>query len=305
MSSFLREKDIEAMLVALENGDISEYEEDIGDENDIHYYPNVHELLRELDSEHDEENLTEDPPLLEEEGISNRVQSPETAAELLPGQPLSSAIGIAEWRARSRELVWKKKNLEWNDEGIKFLGSTELPEEIAQLDTPFQFFSQFMNESILAKIVDETNLYIIQNNISHCPPVTITEIRQFLGIIIYMSVFHYPSVRSYWGKYGFQNIMQTMTVNRFEKLRSVIHFNDNLQHRPVGHPQHDRLHKIRPMIQHLNKCFMNAAPFEQRLSLDEQMCSTKVAHFMKQYLPNKPHKWGFKLFVLCSLSGYA
>lgn len=77
MSSFLREKDIEAMLVALENGDISEYEEDIGDENDIDYYPNVHELLRELDSEHDEENLTEDPPLLEEEGISNRVQSPE------------------------------------------------------------------------------------------------------------------------------------------------------------------------------------------------------------------------------------
>ncbi|CAF4946857.1 unnamed protein product [Pieris macdunnoughi] len=35
------------------------------------------------------------------------------------------------------------------------------------------------------------------------------------------------------------------------------------------------------------------------------MCSTKVGHFLKQYLPNKPHKWGFKLFVLCSLLGYA
>lgn len=35
------------------------------------------------------------------------------------------------------------------------------------------------------------------------------------------------------------------------------------------------------------------------------MCSTKIAHFLKQYLPNKPHKWGYKLFVLCSLMGYA
>ncbi|CAK1590101.1 unnamed protein product [Parnassius mnemosyne] len=73
----------------------------------------------------------------------------------------------------------------------------------------------------------------------------------------------------------------------------------------IGHPNHDRLHKIRPVVVHLNKLFVSVAPFDQMLSLDEQMCSTKVAHFMKQYLPNKPHKWGFKLFVLCSLSGYA
>ncbi|CAK1547958.1 unnamed protein product [Leptosia nina] len=35
------------------------------------------------------------------------------------------------------------------------------------------------------------------------------------------------------------------------------------------------------------------------------MCSTKIAHFLKQYLPNKPHKWGYKLFILCYLMGYA
>lgn len=187
----MREKDIEAMLVTIKNGDISEDEDDIGDENDIDYYSNVHELLHELDSEHDEENLTEeDPPLLiEEERVSNRVQSPEPAAGLSPGQSLSVSIGIAEWRSRSRELIWKKKNLEWNDERVMFLGSTKLSEGIVQLDTSFQFFSQFMNENILAKIVDKTNLFIIQNSISTCP--------QFLGILIFMSVFLYPSVRSY------------------------------------------------------------------------------------------------------------
>lgn len=70
------------------------------------------------------------------------------------------------------------------------------------------------------------------------------------------------------------------------------------------HVDHDRLHKIRPVVNHLNEKFASI-PMEQRLSIDEQMCATKVAHFMKQYLPNKPHKWGFKLFVLCSVGGYA
>lgn len=70
------------------------------------------------------------------------------------------------------------------------------------------------------------------------------------------------------------------------------------------HVDHDQLHKIRPVVIHLNEKFASI-PMEQRLSIDEQMCATKVAHFMKQYLPNKPHKWGFKLFVLCSVGGYA
>lgn len=120
-----------------------------------------------------------------------------------------------------------------------------------------------------------------------------------------MSVYHYPNVRAYCSKCGFTHIMQTMMLNRFEKIRSVINFNNNKNHKPVGHPQHDRLHKIRPIIKHLNIKFINFSPLGQRLSLDEQLYASKIGHSLKQYLPNKPHKWGFKLFVLCSLSGYA
>lgn len=35
------------------------------------------------------------------------------------------------------------------------------------------------------------------------------------------------------------------------------------------------------------------------------MCSTKTKHHLRQYMPNKPHKWGVKLFVLCDSHGYA
>lgn len=30
-----------------------------------------------------------------------------------------------------------------------------------------------------------------------------------------------------------------------------------------------------------------------------------MKHHLRQYMPNKPHKWGIKLFVLCDSFGYA
>lgn len=47
---------------------------------------------------------------------------------------------------------------------------------------------------------------------------------------------------------------------------------------------------------------------EESICIDEQMCATKLRHHMKQNMPNKPHKYGFKLFVLRYLvcvSGFA
>jgi len=46
-------------------------------------------------------------------------------------------------------------------------------------------------------------------------------------------------------------------------------------------------------------------PLEESLSIDEQLCSTKARHYLKQYLPMKPHKWGYKFFVLCDVSGFS
>lgn len=69
-------------------------------------------------------------------------------------------------------------------------------------------------------------------------------------------------------------------------------------------PNYDRLHKLRPLIDYLNNRF-SSIPCKQDLSLDEQLCATKVQSYMKQYLPDKPHKLGFKLFVLTDTQGYA
>lgn len=94
-----------------------------------------------------------------------------------------------------------------------------------------------------------------------------------------------------------------MSVNKFENIRRFMHFNDNTLDLPKDNPNRDRVFKVRPIIDAFNKKF-GSVPIEENLSLDEQLCPTKSVLYIKQYLPLKPHKWGYKLFVLCGVSGY-
>lgn len=48
------------------------------------------------------------------------------------------------------------------------------------------------------KIKDETNIYIRQKDANSTACVNTLEIRQFVGILFYMSVIHMPNVRKYW-----------------------------------------------------------------------------------------------------------
>jgi hypothetical protein len=47
---------------------------------------------------------------------------------------------------------------------------------------------------------------------------------------------------------------------------------------PVENPEHDRLHKIRPLITHLQEKF-KSIPLEENLSINKQICLTKSQSF--------------------------
>lgn len=88
-----------------------------------------------------------------------------------------------------------------------------------------------------------------------------------------------------------------MTLSHFEKIRRFVHFNDNHNLKARGEPGHDRLFRIRPILETLRKKCQNI-PKRETLSVDEQMCATKACN-------NKPHKWGYKLLVLYNDTGLA
>lgn len=238
-----------------------------------------------------------------EENTDTQEQETSDSEDSLPLSLLSALI--KKKKNKKMDILWKEKSLQLNEDQLRFTGDTKLTASICKLETPYEFFNYFFSNDLIQQIVCQTNLYAVQKRPERPAVFTEIEIKQYIGIIIYMSIVHMPNTRSYWSEeLRFAPVADIMPINRFEKIRQYIHFNDNQTFIPRDQPGHDRLHKIRPVVTHLNKKFQSIA-LEQHLSIDEQMCSTKVKHYMKQYMPMKPHKWGFKFFVLAGVSGFA
>ena len=66
----------------------------------------------------------------------------------------------------------------------------------------------------------------------------------------------------------------------------------------------DKLYKIRFMIDALNKKFQEVYNGTRELSVDESMIKFKGRSALKQYLPIKPIKRGYKLWCLADQRGY-
>lgn len=154
-------------------------------------------------------------------------------------------------------------------------------------------------------IIEQSQLYSVQ--IISAKPLTIskTEFKRFIGVYIMILIVHVPNSRSYWSdNIGNSIIKECMSINVFENIRRFLHFNDNSLALPRDRENHDGLHMIRLLVNFLKEKY-SPLPFEENLSLDEQLYPTKACSYLKQYLPLKPHQWGYKLFVICGVSRYA
>jgi len=169
-----------------------------------------------------------------------------------------------------------------------FLGNTNLPEEVLELETPLQIFKYFFTNDLIDHICSESLKYSVLNDISNPTQITPEELQKFVGVLTFMSLVNITNVSHYWWPTLGNNLVQeTMIVNKFEKISQTIHFNDNNLN-TMG-PNRDKLFKIRPVIETLRKRFLTV-PLEENLSVDELLCSTKARSALKVYLPNKPHK---------------
>ena len=74
---------------------------------------------------------------------------------------------------------------------------------------------------------------------------------------------------------------------------------------PRNHPNHDPLFKVRPMIDMMDRTFLQAYKCGRDLSFDEGCCPYKGRVYFCCYNPSKPNKWHLKLFeVSDARTGY-
>ncbi|XP_057294618.1 piggyBac transposable element-derived protein 3-like [Hydractinia symbiolongicarpus] len=132
--------------------------------------------------------------------------------------------------------------------------------------------------NLIEDIVRQTVLYSVQSRPEKPVDITEGDIEKFIACVLYMSIVKLPSTRDYWSSsIGIPQVAKVMTVNCFEEIKRFIHFSDN-----ATADKTDKINKTRPLI----------VPFKGR-------------HSIKQYNPKKPHKWGFKVFVLSGVSGFS
>lgn len=94
-----------------------------------------------------------------------------------------------------------------------------------------------------------------------------------------------------------------MSLNKFDKMRQTLHFNDISKNHLKNDPEHNRIFKERLVIEYLNAAYKKV-PLEDHLFVDEQICSTKARNVLKRYNPQKSHKWGYEIYALSGVSGY-
>ncbi|UYV68686.1 PGBD5 [Cordylochernes scorpioides] len=190
--------------------------------------------------------------------------------------------------------------------------------------SPFDAFSLFFTENIFKSIKEETNRYarsIIDRESKKGPlkphgmlakwkAVSVAQIKLFFCVIIHMSLVKKPGMKDYWSTHGFLKNAFCQSINMprtlFMRILSMLHLNDNSKYIEYGKPGHDRLFKIRPVLESLIYSFGNAYTPQQNLTIDEAMCPFRGHVGFRVYIKGKPHKYGIKIFQICeAVSGYA
>lgn len=195
---------------------------------------------------------------------------------------------------KTTRRIWKQEDI---DEFQVLNSRFEPPEAVP---SPFQYFKMLFTNEMIEHIAHHTNLYSAQelgDPIKTSPE----EIEHFLASLLFMGVFNFPSLEDYWHHESrFDLISDIMPRRRFQLLRRYIHFNDNQQ----CSESRDRFYKIRPLFEMLREqCLL--IPSTHKHCVNEVMVAYKGtrAGTLRQYIANKPDKWGFKLFCRASSSG--
>ena len=160
-------------------------------------------------------------------------------------------------------------------------------------DTPLELLQRFLPPALMEEFAQHTNAAAPHD----WRPTTATELYAFLGAHLFMGIDRLPRTEMYWSStFGRPLVTALFSRDRFKQLlrffRVVAPDEDAAERDPLPH--------VRSLAAKLNVSFAAHAAPSQRLTLDEAMVAFKGRSPIKQYIPSKPHKWGYKIYCLSS-----
>lgn len=136
----------------------------------------------------------------------------------------------------------------------------------------------------------------------------VEELKAYFGFNIAMGLVKEPEIWDCWSSdpyFHYSPIASRISRDRYEEISRYLHFVDNTTLPERGQPFYSRLQKVQPIISEMQHNFSSVYAPSKCLSVDEAMIPFKGRSSMKQYMPKKPVKRGFKVWVVAdSRNGY-
>ena len=187
----------------------------------------------------------------------------------------------AEWTSRLHDIVPPMPRLR------------QPPQRIPPDCSPLQLLQCFLPRSLMEEFAQHTNAAAPDG----WRPATADELYAFIGVHVFMGICRLPRTEMYWSQtFGHPMVTSLFSRDRFKQLIRFFRVVAQDEHAAARDPQPH----VRALAAKLNASFKQFSSPSQHLALDEAMVAFKGRSPIKQYIPSKPHKWGYKIWCLSS-----
>lgn len=169
----------------------------------------------------------------------------------------------------------------------------------------------FFPDSILEQIVTYTNIYLDRirpkfDRSRDARPTSLTEIKALIGLL-YLAGVHQSShvnIKDLWAMdgTGIEYFRLSMGMNRFYLLLRAIRF-DDITTRAMRQSV-DNLAPIRSFFEDFVRRCQDYYELNNYVTIDEMLESFRGRCRFRQYIPNKPAKYGLKIIALVDSNTY-
>ncbi len=162
--------------------------------------------------------------------------------------------------------------------------------------SPLQLLQLFITKEFVNRWVIFTNNHCL-HKFRKPLDVTVNELYAFIGVLIYMGIDYLPETHLYWdSKFHHPFVTTRFSRDRFVLILSCFCIssvtNSKIFNDPPKHCEE--------FVDHLNDVFPRHYSPSQHLTFDESMVAHKGQSPYRQYIPSKPHKWGYKIWCLAA-----
>ena len=220
----------------------------------------------------------------------------------IPHIPLSDDID---------DFTWSDDNRDYRE--FLFAGPSGVKINLDDTTCPLSILKTFLTDELISNIVLFTNTYaeickmhplftekvggFNRTLLDLWKEVTKDDIWIYICLTILMGIINKPHYHMYWST---DPILCTpifsrlMRRDRFEQIRSMVHFTDPLNEKPE-----DPLRKLSSFLEYLQSKFVTNYIPTQHVAVDEYLSAWKGRLGFHQYIPSKRERYGIKIYMLC------